>query len=474
MTIITPITSGIGCADCAANTVSAAYSRNIDGSESGDCPVVAVELSLPLVAVEFELKRGCNVSNVWENCAMAKKSVGRNVSSEVAENVEFPVNTEVVDGAVSVEQAERIVGDESTDDAVSSESTESTTVAEIADKSAVAKCTRYVEVSALFRSDNVRGSNDIKLPLIVASLRKNGFKPNHPLVVSKKADGRFLVLCGNRRVMGLEFIRTNHAEDYDRIVKGGKVPCIVHEGLTDCEEIIIRNDHSGDEDRVGLGDWGQFLAIKQLMRVFPNDSQATIAAKMGIYHVKGKKAGEPNRSFVQPRADLARLPIFVQDEFRKLWDDSDGKSKTPVRVENIKILAETYRAEYAAYPDGNGPEFSAVWNKIMNPAVSSANADSSGSAGDNGPKGLSVESANNKGMGCASPLIKRILLSVTNQGNPVIPLAELDAQLVTLETDSQILANIRDYLGNTDFADLVEKSTPPAVTEDSAQPAATA
>jgi len=66
------------------------------------------------------------------------------------------------------------------------------------------------------------------------------------------------------------------------------------------------------------------------------------------------------------------------------------------------------------------------------------------------------------------------LLSVTNQGNPVIPLAELDAQLVTLETDSQILANIRDYLGNTDFADLVEKSTPPAVMEDSAQPAATA
>jgi hypothetical protein len=455
MTIITPITNGIGCADCAANTVSAAYSRNIDGSESGDCPVVAVELSLPLGAAEFELKRGCNVSTVWENCAMAKRNAGRNVSSEVAENVEFPVNTEVVDGAVSVEQA---------DGAVSSESTT------VADKSAVAKCTRYVEVSALFRSDNVRGSNDIKLPLIVASLRKNGFKPNHPLVVSKKADGRFLVLCGNRRLMGLEFIRTNHAEDYDRIVKGGKVPCIVHEGLTDCEEIIIRNDHSGDEDRVGLGDWGQFLAIKQLMRVFPNDSQATIAAKMGIYHVKGKKAGEPNRSFVQPRVELARLPIFVQDEFRKLWDDVDGKSKTPVRVEHIKILAETYRAEYAAYPDGNGPEFSAVWNKIMNPTVSAASSDSSGSAGDNGPRGLSVEAANNKGMSCASPLIKRILLSVTNQGNPVIPLTELDAQLVTLETDSQILANIRDYLGNTDFAELVEKSTP----EDSAQPAATA
>lgn len=452
MTTITPITIGRGCADCAANTVGAAYSRNIDGAERSGCPVISVELSLPGVPAEFKL----NENSVWENCAMAKKSADRSVQNEVAD---LAVNTELT------------AQTESTDGAVSSESTDSTAQTEVADKSAVSKCTRYVDVAALYRSDNVRGSQDIKLPLIVSSLRKNGFKPNHPLVVSKKPDGRFLVLCGNRRVMGLEFIRDNHAEDYDRIVKGGKVPCIVHEGLTDGEEIIIRNDHSSDEDRVGLGEWGQFLAIKQLMRVFPNDSQATIASKMGIYHTKGKKAGEPNRSFVQPRVDLARLPIFVQDEFRKLWDDSDGKSKTPVRVEHIKGLAEAFRKEYAAYPDGNGPEFSALWTKIMNPTVSSESAATTGSAGQNGPKGLSVEAANNVGMACASPLIKRILLSVTNQGNPVIPLAELDAQLVTLETDSQILANIRDYLGNADFNDLVEKSTPPAISEQPAQPA---
>lgn len=419
-------------------------------------PTVGIELSLSVVPTEFELNSSFNQC---EDCIMAKGQKGRSVSSDLAVNADLP---EVVDGALSAEQTASVV---------SAESTEVPVIAETADLSAVAKCTRYVDITALYRSDNVRGSNDVQLPLIVSSLRKNGFKPNHPLVVSKKADGRFLVLCGNRRVMGLEFIRDNHAEDYDRVVKGGRVPCIVHEGLTDGEEIIIRNDHSGDEDRVGLGDWGQFLAIKQLMRVFPNDSQATIAAKMGIFHVKGKKAGEPNRSFVQPRVDLARLPIFVQEQYKLLWDDSDGKRKTPVRVENIEKLSEAYRKEYASYPDGNGPEFLAVWAKITSPAAVAAIAVSAGSIGDMGPKGLSVESANNKGMGCISGLIKRILLSVTNQGTPVIPLAELDAQAMTLETDSQILANIRDYLGNTDFNDLVEKSTPPAVTEQPAQPA---
>ena len=323
---------------------------------------------------------------------------------------------------------------------------------EIADKSAVSKCTKYVDFTALYRSDNVRGKRDEQLPQIVASLRKNGFKPNHPLVVSKKVDGRFLVLCGNRRMMGLESISAEFAGEFGRVLPRGKVPCIVHEGLTVEEEIIIRIDHSEDEDRVSLTDWSLFLAVKQLVRAGMGESEKRIAEKLGLFNKKGKKTGEPNRSIIQPRVNLARLPGYVQDEYCKLWDNVDGKAQTSVRVEHIKDLYKAYNAEYAVFPDGDGPALRAAFDAIIAPAGDDESADSNE---ESDAKALSIEAARTRGMGCASSLVKRILLAVTNQGGI---LAELDAQAVTLETDSQVLSDIRTMLGQEDFDDLAVRA----------------
>lgn len=323
------------------------------------------------------------------------------------------------------------------------------------------KCTNKIDFNALYREDNVRGEQVKQIPSMVSSLRKNGFKPNHPLVVSEKPDGRFLVLCGNRRHEGLEWIAQHAPEEFSSIVPGGKVPCIVHRGLTDSEEILLRNDHSKDEDRVPLDDWSLFLAIKQLLRAWPGDSETRIAEKMGIYSTKGKNAGKPNRSFVQDRVALARLPIFVQEQFRLLWEV--GKDVTPVRVAHIKQLKAIFSKEFNTYPDGDGPEFSTKWREIMNPAPESDGTDSDDQQE---PKDLKVSAAKDRAMGCNSKLAKRFLLAVTNQGGDAV---ELDAQIAQAEADSEILADIREYLGLDDYAELVNNSREARLSREAAE-----
>ena len=313
-------------------------------------------------------------------------------------------------------------------------------------------CTKYVNFDDLFRRDNVRGSLDLRIPEMVASLRKSGFKPNHPLVVSQQPDGTVLVLCGNRRVEGLEVIKAHDPAEFSRIVPGGKIPCIVYKGLTEEEEILIRVDHSDAEDRVGLGDWSQYLAIKQLLRAWPNKSETAIAEKLGLLVTKkGKNFGLPNRSLVQDRVSLARMPIFVEAQFKLLWEE--GTAATAVRVTHIKKLIKAFRHDYANYPDGDSPAFLAVWDEIVNPPAPAEGDDSSGEIG---PTDLKASDAEKRSHACNSGTVKRILLAVTNQGKH--SLVELDATVSRLETDSAILDDIRHYLGNDDFASLVNDS----------------
>lgn len=326
---------------------------------------------------------------------------------------------------------------------------------EVRDLSAKQACTTYVKFTDLYRSDNVRGRLVTRIPEMVESLRINGFKSNHPLVVSEKTDGTFLVLVGNRRVEGLEHVRDNHADEFNSVLPGGKIPCIIHKGLTVEEEIVIRNDHSDKEDRVGLDDWSRFLAIKQLMQAFPGDSETRIATKMGLVHKKGKNEGKPNRSYVQPRVNLARLPIFVQEQFRLLWEE--GKDATAVRTTDIRPLYAVYNEEFGKHEDadsyagefGIGPKFREAWEGILAPAPEADSDD--GTVGD-GPEDLSHGAAKTRAMGCNSRLAKRILLAATNQGGA---LPDLDALAASIETDSQILTDIRAYLGADDYAELV-------------------
>ncbi len=308
--------------------------------------------------------------------------------------------------------------------------------------------TKLFDFDNLYREDNVRDETCTRIPDMVASIKLNGFKVNHPLVVSLKADGRGKVLCGNRRTEALEHLRDKDPETFKAALPGGKVPCVIYTGLTDEEEIVLRIDHGPQEDRVPLSEWAEFLAIKQLLRAFPGESQAKIAEKLGIINKKGKNAGQPNRPYVQVRVNLARLPGFIQDEFKKLC--TAGKDATTVRWSDVKDLYTAFNAEFAVYPEGDGPQLRTAWEKIINPAPKAEAGESTVT-----PKALSPDNAKARAQSCASKLLKRVFLAATAQGGDLV---ELDAKILEAETSTELLSMVKDYLGPDEYASLINRS----------------
>ncbi len=64
------------------------------------------------------------------------------------------------------------------------------------------------------------------LYMLVQSLRRNGYRADEPLTVSRLTDGTFIILDGCRRVLTLQWLRDNNWPLFKRILPGG-VPCIV-------------------------------------------------------------------------------------------------------------------------------------------------------------------------------------------------------------------------------------------------------
>ena len=307
--------------------------------------------------------------------------------------------------------------------------------------------TELIDFERLFRRDNVRTSQSLNLPKMIQSLKTRGFKPNHPLVVSEK-DDQYLVLCGNRRTEALEAIRREDSKIFDAILPGAVVPCIVHRGLTEQQEIVLRIDHSDAEDREPLDEWGEFLATRQLMRV-GYSTQKDIAGMLGKFN----KNGEPNRSFVQQRVNLARLPKFVQDEMEVLC--TKGREATHLRWANIPGLFSIYNDEFKeGHKLEPGPKFMERWEEITN-------ADDAIPA----PKALSrtkiIELAKNSG----SILAKRVLFYASNEPISVVdnvPVyqqwSSIEEDLLRTEAAMDTLKALAAHLGEEAFKELISES----------------
>lgn len=306
-------------------------------------------------------------------------------------------------------------------------------------------CTKLVSVDNLIMEDNVRTAECMHIPQMVASLRVHGFLPNHPVLVSEKKDGKFLVLAGNRRTSGILWLKENDPEAFRRAVANGRVHAVVHKGLTAEEEIDLRIDHSEDMDRVPLDQWSLFMAIKQLDST-GRYTQDQIAIKLGLIKKTGKKSGDPRREFVQTRVNLGRLPQFVQNEFRKLTVDKDS---TPVRWNMVSGLYKVFNEEYLTHSDGKGPAFTAAWAKCMTPEEVSDSTDETA-------KELTPAEAVKRSQAANSNALKQAFLVVTRQaaGN----LAEIDAAITEGESAIVMLQAIQDYLGEKDYADLIQDS----------------
>jgi hypothetical protein len=307
-----------------------------------------------------------------------------------------------------------------------------------------------IALETLYFDGNPRTAECMRIPDMVDGLRLHGYREDRPIVVSQKEiDGETVnhVLCGNRRATGLIFLRDNHPDDYARILSAhpGKIPAVVHRGLTPQQETEIRIDHSRDLDRVPLDQWSEYLAIQQLNAIGTYTEEA-IAKKLGLWTVKPDGTKKPRRSYVQPRVDLARLPSFVADEIEKLC--KEGMDSTPMRWNNVVPLYKVYNKEYVEHPDGSGPLFQKAWDKIMAPAEE----DSADSALK--PKELSPAEAVKRSQSASSEALKQALLIVTRQSDASI--VDIDAAIVEGETAVKILAAIANHLGENEYNSLVD------------------
>jgi len=129
---------------------------------------------------------------------------------------------------------------------------------EIIDTKMVEPTAMPVAFDQLTWGDNVRTSKTLRLEGMIASMKQRGYNPKYPIVVSRKplGKGKFshLILCGNRRTEALKKIKEAEPDVFKLILPKGTVPALVFDNLTEAEEIILRNDHSDEEDRVQLYD----------------------------------------------------------------------------------------------------------------------------------------------------------------------------------------------------------------------------
>lgn len=280
--------------------------------------------------------------------------------------------------------------------------------------------TNLVSIDQLVFADNVRTPQCTDIPDMVARYQRAGrFSPDHPISVLKSEDG-YLVLRGNRRSLAAIHIRENDPDLFGQLFPNGKIPACVYEGLTPEEVVLLRIDHGADDDRMPLDEWSLYLAIRQLVLI-GGFSQDRIAEHLQIRHTKGKNKGKPNRSLVQQRVNLAKLPSFVQNEMKVACEGGD----TPMGWSKVATLYKTFMEEFSDHPSGDGPKFTEAWQKAMTPKEKGKTTPAVG-------KVLSAKDAKERALACSSKILREVLLSVTGQGGR--DLATIDAELLAMET----------------------------------------
>lgn len=306
-----------------------------------------------------------------------------------------------------------------------------------------------VSITKMVWHDNVRPEEDLYLDQMIASYKNKGFDRKYPIEVYK--DGaKYHVLCGNRRTLAAMRLKESEPDVFKELFPGGKLPCIVYDKLDVREAAIFRNDHSSDEDRIGLSEHGLYLAVKQLYLVGVT-GQFDIAQKLDQF-IKDKKTGKlkPNRSFIQPRVNLCQLPKFVEDEYIKLM--REGRDATPVRWNQVATLFKHFNEERnEGYVKGDGPKFQEYWNKEC--LVS-------GPAKEPGPQMMKKSDLDLAGKRCSSTLGQLLILKITGQpvkidGQPA-SIERIDGKIVEAETALYILSAIGESLGEKKFKPLYD------------------
>jgi len=317
----------------------------------------------------------------------------------------------------------------------------------------VSKTVKRIDINKLIFDGNPRTDVSMKIDKMIASYQTRGFEQNSTVMVEERDNGEYLVIQGNRRSISALTLQEQDREAFDRIFPDGKIPAFIAKGLSDQDRILLRIDHSTELDREPLDDEGLFNAVCQLLRAGLN--QKGIASHLHLF-TKNKKTGElePNRSKVQRRAELAKLPNFVQDEYRLLMQK--GNEATAVRWGMIPKLYKLYMNTYVEYPDGT-VEFRELWEGCKTPKEETE-----------GTSTVSVKLTPKKAVDFSqlaqSVGVRDILLSVTGQSQKTFD--NIDLSVLKGEQATATLSAIHDYLGNDDYNNLIAESIKAETTED--------
>lgn len=308
---------------------------------------------------------------------------------------------------------------------------------------AIGKSIKRLDISSLRMDGNPRTSRGMKLEKLQASFETHGYQADSAIMVEEVAENDYLVLRGNRRTAAAQDLQKNNSEVFDRVFSDGKIPAIVCKGLTDQERILLRIDHSDELDREPLDDEGLFNAVLQLCKIGLKQEQ--IAKHLNLWKIdKATKKRVPNRSLVQRRVELAKLPQKVQDEFRVLF--RDGQNATPVRVSQIPALYKEYNSHYLENPDGT-IKFWDLWDDCCTPKE-----DKEGKPAKAG-QALSPKKATEFAQMSQSKTVRNCLLAVTGQGQ--VTLEEVDRTAILAETAQVTLEKIKNHLGDKDYNDFL-------------------
>ena len=314
---------------------------------------------------------------------------------------------------------------------------------------AISKTTKRIAISDLYHDGNPRTTNGLKLDKMISSFELHGYQSDSAIMVEEKSDGRFLVLRGNRRTLAAFHLCEKKPASFANVFPDGKIPAIVCKALTNDERIKLRIDHSDVMDREPLDEEGLYNAICQLCRI--PLGQVEIAKHLNLMK-KDSKTGQmvPNRSIVQRKIELAKLPQTVQDEYRILMQSGEGKGRdaTPVRWSMIPALHKAFQVGYPEYPDGT-MAFKELWEKCTTPMEKQDESTTP-------PSACSAKKARDLSQVSQSSIGRDILLSVTGQGKKSF--ADLDLAILNGETAIATLAAIKVYLGDDDYNALLSDS----------------
>ena len=219
----------------------------------------------------------------------------------------------------------------------------------------------------------VLGRNQDQVRDLIASIKENGWLDIDPILVQRKARGRFLVIEGNRRVATLKYLQRRYAEasiDLSNLNPAvfSSVPVVLYDDADDRHHMVMMGLHH----ITGKRRWpaiNRAQAMKQLFAHFDGDANAVCRA-----------LGVSKRDFNLSIKTLALIDIYKAsdygDQFRSdqynlfrevlrspsmrdwlAWDDSQLAAANKVNLDRLFLWMsrDEQSEDTSAQPGGARP-----------------------------------------------------------------------------------------------------------------------